>query len=146
MNSLETAKKTLAEGGYTCVVASGGQVIFTSTDRGVKPLVEYYHRFGKAHKEDAALADKVIGRAAALLAILAGITQLYAGVISIPALKELEKAGIPAGCETKAEAIRNRAGTGLCPMEQLSQGVTTPEEMLARVEKFLAEAAAKTQP
>lgn len=146
MNSLEVAKKTLEEGGYTCVIASGGRVIFTSTDRGVKPLVEYYHRFGKEQPEGAALADKVIGRAAALLAILSGITRVYAGVISIPALEELEKTGIPAGCETKAEAIRNRAGTGLCPMEQLSQGVTAPEEMLARVEKFLAEAAAKSQP
>ena len=140
-NSLEAAKKALAEGGYTCVVASGGSVIFTSTDRGVKPLVEYYHRFAGERRQDAALADKVIGRAAALLAILAGIPELYTGV-SIAALEELEKAGIPAGYETKAEAIRNRAGTGLCPMEQLSQGVTTPEEMLARVEQFLEEMAA----
>lgn len=146
MNSLEAAKKALAEGGYTCVVASGGKVIFTSNDRGVKPLVEYCHRFGKDRREDAALADKVIGRAAALLAILSGITELYARVLSVSALEELKAAGIPAGCETMAEAIRNRAGTGLCPMERLSQGVTTPEEMLARAEKFLAEMEAEAQP
>ena len=130
MNSLELAKRTLEEGGCTCVVAGGGEVIFTSRERGVKPLV-------------AALADKVIGRAAALLAVLAGITELYAKVISVSALAELEKAGIPAGCEIKAEAIRNRAGDGLCPMERLSQGVTAPEEMLRRAEEFLAEMARK---
>ena len=28
MNSLELAKRTLEEGGYTCVVAGGGEVIF----------------------------------------------------------------------------------------------------------------------
>ena len=39
------------------------------------------------------------------------------------------------------EAVRNRAGTGLCPMEQLSQGVEDPQEMLARVEDFLAKIA-----
>lgn len=143
MSSLELAKRTLAEGGYTCVVAGGGEVIFTSRERGVKPLVEYYRRFGEKRLPEAALADKVIGRAAALLAILAGVTELYAGVMSLSALEELEKAGIPAGCETKAEAIRNRAGDGLCPMERLSQGVATPKEMLRRVEAFLEEMAGK---
>ena len=82
-------------------------------------------------------------RAAALLARLAGIRELYAGVISTGALEELEKAGIPASYETKTEAVRNRTGTGLCPMEQLSQGVEEPEEMLRRVEKFLAGQALK---
>ncbi len=143
MNSLELAKRTLEEGGCTCVVAGGGEVIFTSRERGVKPLVEYCRRFGKEPPREAALADKVIGRAAALLAVLAGITELYAKVISVSALAELEKAGIPAGCEIKAEAIRNRAGDGLCPMERLSQGVTAPEEMLRRAEEFLAEMARK---
>ena len=141
MNSLELAKRTLEEGGCTCVVAGGGEVIFTSRERGVKPLVEYCRRFGKEPPREAALADKVIGRA--LLAVLAGITELYAKVISVSALAELEKAGIPAGCEIKAEAIRNRAGDGLCPMERLSQGVTDPEEMLRRAEEFLAEMARK---
>lgn len=140
MDSLEVAKLTLADGGYTCVIASGGKVIFTSRERGVKPLVDYYHQWGQAHP-GAALADKVIGRAAAMLARLACIGEVYAGVISAPALEELEKAGITAGFGEKVEAVRNRAGTGLCPMEQLSQGVEDPREMLARVEDFLAKIA-----
>lgn len=143
MNSLEAAKLTLRDGGYTCVIAIGGKVVFTSKERGVKPLVDYYRQNGQSQQEDTALADKVIGRAAALLARLAGIRTLYAGVISRGALEELNKAGITAGYETTAEAIRNRANTGLCPMEQLSQGVDDPEEMLARVENFLAEQAKK---
>lgn len=144
MNSLEAAKLTLRDGGYTCVIATGGRVVFTSKERGVKPLVEYYRQNGSSQQGDTALADKVIGRAAALLARLAGIRTLYAGVISTGALEELNKAGIAASYETTAEAIRNRAGTGLCPMEQLSQGVTDPEEMLARVERFLAEQASRS--
>ena len=140
MKSLEAAKLTLAEGGYTCVVARGGKVIFTSRERGVKPLVDYYRQYGQAHP-GAALADKVIGRAAALLARLACIGEVYAGVLSTGALEELNKAGISAGYKTKVEAVRNRAGTGLCPMEQLSQGVDDPLEMLARAEDFLAKMA-----
>lgn len=139
MNSLEAARLTLQEGNYTCVVAKGGKVIFTSRERGVKPLVDCYRQYGQAQEgEDTALADKVIGRAAALLARLMGVRALYARVISQGAMEELNKAGIEAGCETMVEAVRNRAGTGLCPMEQLSRGVEDPEEMLAKAEEFLA--------
>lgn len=137
MDSLETAKLTLKEGGFTCVIASEGKVVFTSKDRGVKPLVEYYRQSGEAYP-GAALADKVIGRAAALLARLMGIGQVYTGVISEGALEELNKAGVSVSYGTKVEAVRNRAGTGLCPMEQLSRGVDDPREMLAKVEDFLA--------
>ena len=52
MNSLEAAKLTLEDGGYTCVIASGGRVIFTSRERGVKPLVDYYRRQGKLREID----------------------------------------------------------------------------------------------
>lgn len=137
MDSLETAKLTLKDGGYTCVIANAGKVVFTSKERGVRPLVDYYHQQGQAYL-GAALADKVIGRAAALLARLIGIGEVYTGVLSQGALEEFNKAGISVSYETKVEAVRNRAGTGLCPMEQLSQGVEDPQEMLARVEDFLA--------
>ncbi len=137
MNTMELARQTLKEGNYTCVVAEGEKVIFTSKDRGIKPLVEYCHQYGGAHP-GAVLADKVIGRAAALLCCLAGIRELHTGVLSQGALDELNKAGIRAGYDTKVEAIRNRDNTGFCPMEALSKGVDDPEEMLRKAEEFLA--------
>ena len=137
MNSLETAKLTLEDSGYSCVIASAGKVVFTSQGRGIAPLVEYYNQYGEAHP-GAALADKVMGRAAALLARLIGIGEVYSVVISQGALDELNKAGIAASYKTKVDAIQNRAGTGLCPMEQLSKGVEDPREMLEKAEEFLA--------
>lgn len=137
MNSLEAAKLTLKDGGYRCVIASAGKVVFTSQGRGIAPLVEYYHQYGEAHP-GAALADKVMGRAAALLAQLVGIGEAYTDVISQGALEELNKAGIAASFETKVDVIQNRAGTGLCPMELLSKGVEDPREMLSKAEDFLA--------
>lgn len=136
MDTLETAKQALREGNYTCAVACRGKVVFTSRERGVKPLVEYIHRYGDTCR-GAALADKVIGRAAALLVRLMGVTELSSGVVSRGALEELEKAGITVQYETLVEAVRNRDGTGFCPMERLSQGVEDPREMLRRAEGFL---------
>lgn len=139
MTPLDTqtlAITALREGDFTCAIAHEGKVIFTSQARGVKPLVDYYHQYGNGYP-GAALADKVIGRAAALLVRLCGITQVYADVMSASAQAELEQAGIHARFQEQVEAIRNRTNTGLCPMEQLSQGVETPEEMLSRVEEFL---------
>lgn len=137
MNSLETAKLTLTDSEFSCVIASAGKVVFTSSGRGIAPLVDYYHQYGQAHP-GAALADKVVGRAAALLAQLAGITEVYAQVVSQGALDQLDKAGIAVSYQSKVDVIQNRTGTGLCPMEQLSKGVEDPREMLAKAEDFLA--------
>ena len=136
MDNQTLAITALREGELTCAVAHAGKVIFTSQARGVKPLVDFYHTHGSAYA-GAALADKVIGRAAALIITLCGVGEVYSDVMSTSALAELRSAGITARCGREVEAIRNRDNTGLCPMEALSQGVQSPREMLARAEEFL---------
>ena len=46
-----------------------------------------------------------------------GIAELYAGVISVPALEVLQRFHIPVSYDTLVPAIRNRTDTGFCPME-----------------------------
>lgn len=135
MDTQQLAITALLEGELACAIAHEGQVVFTSAHRGVRPLVEFYHQHGTAHA-GAALADKVVGRAAALLAHLVGITSVYGQVMSRPALEALEQRGITAGYGQLVEGIRNRDNTGPCPMEALSQGVEDPEVLLEKVEAF----------
>lgn len=142
MDTLQLAKKTLREGGFTCAIAHNDEIIFTSVARGVKPLVDFQRQFGTGRKP-AALADKVIGRGAALLLPLGGIVAVHGEVMSRPALEELERLGISASYTTLVEGIRNREGTGPCPMEALSMGITDPHEMLEKVEEFFRAHAGK---
>ena len=80
--------------------------------------------------KEAAAADKVIGKAAAYLYVLLGVSDIYAYVISQPALDVLNRYGIRVQYETLVPAVRNRTDTGFCPMETAVLPVDEPEQAL----------------
>lgn len=124
------AKKILKDGGYTCVLVKD-DTIYTSTDRGVKPLLHWLNE--KKDTKNYSVADKVIGKAAAFLYVLLEVKAVHAFVISDPALSVLEKHGIDVSFEKKVDMIRNRTNTGYCPMEQATLNVSTPEDALTAI-------------
>ena len=123
--NLEKAKKHLQEGNYTCVLCCG-DTFYTSTFRGVKPLVQWY-RSGTDFSHCSA-ADKVIGRATAYLYLLMGIGEVYAHVISRPALEVFQSHGIHVAFGQLVDNIINRTGTGLCPFEEAVLAIQDPQQ------------------
>lgn len=116
MNDLEKAKEILEKGNYTCVICKG-DTVYTSVDRGVAPVISFIDN--KTDISGFSVADKVIGKAAAMLFSLAGVKEIFTDVISIPAKQYLDKQGIAVSYNKLTEKIVNRAGNGLCPMETL---------------------------
>lgn len=115
------ARDLLHNGHYTCVLCRNGNVL-SDDRRGVKPLLELLDR----DLTGFCAADKVVGKAAALLYQLLGIAELYAGVISEPAVQVLESHGITVFYDHRVPAIRNRTNTGFCPMETAVWNVDDP--------------------
>lgn len=136
-NILIELNKTLLSGNHTIVVKKDDKV-FTSFDRGVKPLL-YLLENEKGFMKGASVADKVIGKAAALLMVLGEIKEVHTGIISEPAMKVFEKYNIPFFFDTKVERIINRKGDGLCPMETLCLEVEEPTEAEKRIKDWLIE-------
>lgn len=120
-NDTIRARKLLVSGGHTCVLCRDDQIL-TDDRRGVKPLLDLLDRDLSGY----CAADKVVGKAAALLYRLLGITELYAGVVSQPAIRVLEDGGIAVYFDNKVPAIRNRTDTGFCPMETAVWDVEDP--------------------
>ena len=120
---LNKARQLLASEGYTCVLCLEDK-FYTSTRRGVAPLLQWLD--DGTPLEGFSAADKVVGRAAALLYRLLRIKALYAAVISRSALEVLEQGGIPVYYDTLTEGIVNRAGTGPCPMEAATKDISDP--------------------
>ena len=135
-NELQRAKELLDNNPFTCVLV-GKDTVYSSAQRGVKPLLRWLDE-GLCLKQFSA-ADKVVGKAAAYLYVLLGIRSLYAKVISEQALGVLEDHKIEVSYDTKVEVIRNRTNTGLCPMEQCVIGINTPREALGAIRKKLFE-------
>ena len=57
-------------------------------------------------------ADKVVGKGAAFLYVMAGVKEVYASVMSEKAAALLSEYGIDGFCGQKVDRIRNRQGTG----------------------------------
>lgn len=122
--TLMKAKELLESGGYTCVLTDG-TAVYTSTLRGVRPLVQFL-RSGTIPSGFSA-ADKVIGKATAYLYVLLGVREIYAQVISEPAAKVLQENGIHVQYGQMVSNIINRKGDGICPFEATVMEIADPE-------------------
>lgn len=118
---LERATMLLEGGGYTCVLCKG-QSLRTSTQRGVQPLMALLEE----DMSGFSAADKVVGKATALLYCLMGVSAVYAAVISEPALAVLERHGIRVSFKSAVPYIVNRQGNGSCPMELATAHIDDP--------------------
>ena len=134
MQDLERAKEILALEGCTCALCGSGRM-YKSDRRGVAPLLEILDSGRDVAGFSA--ADRVVGKATAFLYCLLGVKQIYAGVMSQPAAKVLEAAGIPYSYGQLVPGIQNRQKDGPCPMEYATRDCQTPEQALAAVRETL---------
>lgn len=131
---LDKAKMLLDKTDSTCVLC-GDDVIITDKRRGIKPLLDLLDCNGSTAGFSA--ADKVVGKAAAYLYCLLKIDDLFAKVISQPALDVLQVAGISVEYEELVPAIRNRTNDGYCPMETAVWNISDPEDALTAIRNTL---------
>ncbi|MCC8171578.1 MAG: DUF1893 domain-containing protein [Parabacteroides sp.] len=138
MNELVEMLRT---GNYSCVIRNGSDVR-TFTRRGVADLYGLLKEEATFLK-GAMLADKVIGKAAAALALLGGVKELYAEVISLSALMLLREAGVEARFRTIVPYIRNRNGDDWCPLERACYKEKDAHAVLSEIESFLLAVSAR---
>lgn len=118
------ARNLLESQGFTCVLCKE-DALYTTTLRGVKPLVQWLE-YGTDTKGFSA-ADKVVGKATAFLYSLLNVKEVYAHIMSKSALKVLEDAGIHAQYGELVEYIINRKGDGICPFEAAVLDIETAQ-------------------
>lgn len=136
MSEYTLKAKALLQEGCTCALYTKTQV-FRSEKRGVAPLLQWLES-GEDFSEFSA-ADKVVGKAAAFLYVLLGAQRVYALVISEAAESVLNAYNIPVCFEERVSAIKNRDGTGFCPMEQAVLHLSDPKEAYRAIIKKLKE-------
>lgn len=134
MDNLEKAKNALSDGNFTCVVCDGFNE-YTSTMRGVAPLLKWLDE--GINLQGFSAADKVVGKGAAYLYILLEVKEIYANVISRPALETLKKHNIPTSYAILTEAVKNRDNTGLCPIESAVMNIDNPHDALTAIRNKL---------
>ncbi len=128
---LERARELLGEDpAYTCAFVRGKEQ-FTSAQRGVAPLLALADE-GKT-LEGFSCADRVVGRAAALLYAFLGAKEVYGEVLSASAEEIFKAQKIAYGYGVFTQSIVNRQGTGPCPMEEATEGIFEPLKGLCAI-------------
>lgn len=130
MNDLEKAKQLLKTEGFTCVLCLGEHTV-TSRHRGVTPLLELLDSGTKVNGYSA--ADKVVGKATAMLYRLLGVREVYGEIMSDAAIHALACGNITASFGKRVPYIINRTGDGRCPMETATAATNDPAEALAAI-------------
>ena len=128
-------KDILLKENHTIVIYKSDASVVVADDRGVAPLMKLLKE-NKEQLRDSMIADKVIGKAAALLMVYAGVKEVFTPTISVPAIEVFEKHDIKITYDKVVERIINRKGDGLCPMETLCLSVENPEEAFLKIQKF----------
>ena len=121
--------------GLTLVVKSGDGTIHRFTQRGVKDLLTLVTTSPEV-LHGAIIADKAVGKAAAACMVQGGAKQVWADVMSEPAMTLLRAYRVEAECSTLVDHIINRAGTDWCPMERLSREIDDPATIIQKIQDF----------
>lgn len=124
---LSDAKKLIGSGAATCVVMRDGLIVRQASGKGVKPILGFWENEPKV-LSGAQVADKIIGKAAAMLLTLADVQYIYGEVMSVAARAYLQRCGIAFSYGRCIDVISNRAGNGICPLEQSVADIEDPEE------------------
>lgn len=90
MNDIEKAKAKLV-GNTTCVLVKEDKIIL-SKDKGIAPILNLLN--AGENLENFTLADRIVGKAVALLVVYAKIREVYAEVLSEKGEEVLKKSTI----------------------------------------------------
>lgn len=108
------------------IVLQGERVVFTAATPGIRAALQLHDEHPELLR-GAVIADRIIGRAAAMIFADGGAAAIYGSVMSKTARQELTQKGVQIRARTLVDAIINRRGDGICPMEQAITGITETE-------------------
>ena len=134
--AVASAVQLLRDGQAACVVLRDGELVRAEAGWGVTPMIRLYE---DGALQGAYVVDKIVGKAAAMLMTLGGISGCYALTVSRAALVWFAGHDIPVEYGVCAEYIVNRTGDGMCPMEQTVKEMTDATEALAALKQKIAD-------
>ena len=138
MEDIDLARSLLEEEKWNLVIVKGGRVLYSSGERGIAPFFQAVQSMGKS-LHNAAIADRIMGSAVAMLCLHAQISSVYASIASQGALDMLKGQGVTVSSKEAVPFISNYDGTDLCPFEKLARSCQGPSQLFAALQSLFAE-------
>jgi iron complex outermembrane receptor protein len=127
-------KDTLLASGHSLVASNG----YCSDKSGIRPVILPMNEDLRFF-EGLSVADKIVGKASAMLLALSGAKEVYAHILSEAGRKILERYGIAYEYGEMVEYIVNRKGDGMCPMEETVKDIDDPMDAFKALNERIAQ-------
>ena len=131
---LRLAKRKLHENNLNLVIVRKEEVVFETGAHGIGGFLLAIEKLGK-NMVDSAVADRIIGRAAALLCAYSEVASAFAVTISEDGIQILRENAIPYKYENVVLHILSYDRKDICPFEKLTADLKNPKEAYARLKK-----------
>lgn len=132
MNDLEMAKKKLERRDLTLCVVKGNMVIFESVMGGISGFLTAVEKLGR-ELEGASIADRIAGRAIALLCVNSKVKAVYASILSKKGKAVFEEYDVHHEWDQIVESVLDINRVGTCPFEKLAAEISDPSKAYRKI-------------
>jgi hypothetical protein len=137
-NNLNIAKEKLKQKNLALVIAKKGEVIFETASHGIGGLLKAIEELDHEMK-GSSVADKIVGKAAALLFAHAGVAAVFAATASEKGIQALRDNNIVCQFENRVSHILNSKRSDICPFEKLVIDISNPREAYEKLRSLAIE-------
>jgi len=124
---LNLAKNRLIQKDLSLVIVKDAKVLFETDSHGIGDLLKAINQIQNQMK-GSSVADRIVGRAAALLFVFSGVTSVFAVTASDGGIEVLKKNSVFCEYESRVTNVLNLKRTDVCPFEKLVAKLSSPEK------------------
>jgi len=124
---LQLAKQQLIQKKLSLVVAKRGKALFETETHGINGLLDAIKEL-ENDMRDSSVADRIVGRAAALLFVYSGVIAVFAVTASEGGVEVLKENKILHEFERLVPRILDSKKLDICPFEKLVSGLSEPKK------------------
>jgi len=132
---LDLAKLKLLEKDLSLVIVKNGKVIFETKKKGINGFLQAIKELN-SNLVGSSVADKIVGVAAAMLCVYAGVISVFALTISEEGINVLEYNNITYLFKKKVLNILNRDKNDVCPFEKISLTSRNPDDTYLKLKSL----------
>ncbi len=136
MTDLEEAKRILKDENRSLVIVKEGMTIFRADSSGIEGLLQAIEKLGEK-LSGASVADKIVGKAAALLLAYSHVTNVYAATLSLKGLNTLRKNNISIEYDLLVPEILDKEGKDICPFERFTSKIESPNRAFEELKRYM---------
>ncbi len=137
MSDLEIAKTQFHRKELTLAIVKNGELLFETRSHRISGFLGAIEKLGDV-LEGAAVADRVAGKAIALLCVYAKISDVYAEVLSEKAKTVFEENSVRHEWKELVKNVLDLNKSGVCPFEKLAAAISDPKDAYRKFKSLQA--------